>query len=200
MSGATPAPATNADVAQRQRSGFVNRWLKVRFLSSALLKKEILMTLREQVLGHQLADPNAIHGFFGEYRWLSNFHICPVVFEGRLYPSSENAFQAAKTANGNREPFVFCTPAEAKEKGKRILMSDSEIKTWDVGKAEVMRTILEDKFSRRWNRNLVEMLIDTGDKYLEETNWWYDRFWGVCAGEGDNHLGNILMSIRKLVR
>ena len=34
---------------------------------------------------------------------------------------------------------------------------------------------------------------------LEEGNTWHDTFWGVDAktGEGQNHLGKILMKIRE---
>jgi hypothetical protein len=45
---------------------------------------------------YAIHDSHLIHGFFGDYRWLSNFHSCPVYFDGLLYPSSENAYQAAK--------------------------------------------------------------------------------------------------------
>lgn len=31
---------------------------------------------------------------------------------------------------------------------------------------------------------------------IEQTNYWYDRFWGVCKGEGKNILGKMLMNIR----
>ena len=42
-------------------------------------------------------DDNYIKGFFGEYRWLSNFEPCKVFYEGFEYSSSENAYQAAKS-------------------------------------------------------------------------------------------------------
>lgn len=42
------------------------------------------------------------------------------------------------------------------------------------------------------------MLIATGDAILREGNHWGDRFWGVDArtGEGENHLGRLLMELR----
>ena len=51
---------------------------------------------KEQVDACSFYDSDNIKGFFGGYRWLSNFHVCDVMFEGDLYPSSENAYQAAK--------------------------------------------------------------------------------------------------------
>ena len=38
-----------------------------------------------------------INEFSGRYRWLSNFHTCSIVYDGVEYPSTENAYQAAKT-------------------------------------------------------------------------------------------------------
>lgn len=29
-----------------------------------------------------------------------------------------------------------------------------------------------------------------------EGNTWGDKFWGVCDGEGENHLGKLLMEVR----
>lgn len=37
----------------------------------------------------------------------------------------------------------------------------------------------------------------TGNEMLVEGNNWHDKFWGVCGGEGENHLGKMLMHIRE---
>ena len=57
-----------------------------------------------------------------------------------------------------------------------------------------MSSIVFEKFYR--NKELRKKLLETGDRYLEETNWWGDDFWGVCNGEGRNELGKILMKVR----
>jgi predicted NAD-dependent protein-ADP-ribosyltransferase YbiA (DUF1768 family) len=31
---------------------------------------------------------------------------------------------------------------------------------------------------------------------LIEENTWGDTFWGICKGQGENHLGRLLMQIR----
>lgn len=46
------------------------------------------------------------------------------------------------------------------------------------------------------NKNLAQLLIETGDATLIEGNTWGDRVWGVCDGVGENRLGKILMQIR----
>jgi len=110
------------------------------------------MELREYVVHTE----NEILGFFGPYRFLSNFHKCPVYFEGVLYPSTENAFMAAKTLDiEQRKQFVHIEPNEAKALGRKInLRSD-----WEDVKFDVMMTVCFDKFYR--NINIREKLLQT---------------------------------------
>ncbi len=133
-----------------------------------------------------------IKGFFGEWRFLCNFHKCPVEFEGVIYPSTENAYMAAKTLDlGKRKEFENIEPFDAKKLGREVeLRSD-----WEEIKFDVMYSVVLDKFNR--HVDLRDKLLSTGDKYLEETNHWNDRIWGVCNGEGENNLGKTLMSIRE---
>jgi len=60
-----------------------------------------------------------IKGFFGEYRFLSNFWFADVFYEGLVYPSVEHAFQAAKTFDiDERLDILKCAePGEAKRLG-----------------------------------------------------------------------------------
>ncbi len=140
-------------------------------------------------------DKFGIHGFFEEYRFLSNFYSAPTMFEGVLYPTSENAFQAAKSpSKGIRNTFQIMTPAEAKKRGKELDLRND----WDDIKYDIMALIVMDKFFR--NPHLKEKLLATDGRYLEETNHWGDRIWGVKYDtcEGTNWLGMILMDIRKV--
>lgn len=132
-----------------------------------------------------------VRGFFGPYRFLSNFYPGKVWFEGLQYPYSENAYQAAKTLEISlREEFVKMTPNQSK-RGGRMLEIRSD---WEDVKTEIMAAIVFDKFYR--NHDLRKQLISTGDKYLEETNHWSDHYWGVCDAVGENRLGKILMRLR----
>jgi len=133
----------------------------------------------------------SINGFFHEYRWLSNFWECPVTVGGLTYDSAEAAYQASKLPDGaNRRIFLNISAKEAKKKGRSIeIRSD-----WERCKLFFMMLVLYAKFGK--NPELREKLIATGDKHLEETNTWGDTYWGVCKGEGENHLGRLLMKIR----
>ena len=136
-------------------------------------------------------NDDVVKGFFSAYRFLSNFEVADVVYEGVKYPSSENAYQAAKSLDPEvRKQFINITPSESKKLGRKIEVRED----WEEVKYKVMCDIVLDKFMR--NPYLKEMLIETGDRYLEETNHWRDVVWGVCDGVGKNWLGRILMDVR----
>lgn len=140
-------------------------------------------------------DENNVKGFFEEFRFLSNFHLAEVYFEGILYPSTEHAYQAAKTLDIDvRKEFLTLTCGKAKSKGQKIGLRDN----WDYIKYEVMFSVVFDKFTR--HQYLREKLLATGDKYLEETNHWGDKYYGVFNGVGKNVLGKILMQIRSILK
>lgn len=128
--------------------------------------------------------------FDGEYRFLSNFWPCPIVMGDFVFPSTENAYQAAKYPKSERQQFTTCSPAMAKKLGSRI----DRPKNWDAEKLIVMRKVLERKFAPK-SYNLLQLSL-TSPHELIEGNTWGDVFWGVCDGIGENNLGKMLMDIR----
>jgi ribA/ribD-fused uncharacterized protein len=126
------------------------------------------------------------------FRFLSNFYPAKVVYEGIEYPTSEHAYQAAKTLDVYQRHNVASqpTPGAAKKFGKAVSMRPD----WDDVKVDVMEEIVYAKFTQ--NENLGDMLILTEDIELIEGNNWGDTFWGVCDGVGENHLGKTLMRVR----
>lgn len=169
-----------------------------------------------------------IYGFFGPHRFLSNYHLCSIEWEGNIYPSTENAYQASKISPGSDQPFIMdegmrrierldfvsFEPRKAKSMGRTLslrgewlqLLPQEETYRDEFGPTigtsypliyQVRDKIMYDlnviKFSNPYLKNLLML---TGDKYLEETNWWRDDYWGVWEGNGLNKLGRILMKIR----
>jgi len=66
-------------------------------------------------------DTDAILGFSGDYRWLSNFYPVDIEFESEHYPSVEHAYQAAKTLDlKQRKQFQDPTVLAAEAKKARI--------------------------------------------------------------------------------
>jgi ribA/ribD-fused uncharacterized protein len=136
-----------------------------------------------------------IRGFFGEYRLFSNFWHVQVVMDGKVYRSTEHAYQAAKTLDPKGREYIAAarSPADARRLGRAVTMRPD----WESVKEQVMRDLLIQKFSIDPYKTA---LLDTGEAYLEETNHWGDVFWGVCNGKGRNRLGIALMEIRADLR
>lgn len=143
----------------------------------------------------------AITQFRGAWAFLSNFHPAPLAWEGLTYPTSEHAFNAGKTVEPDLRRWIAAanTPKEAKRRGHQVRLRD----TWD-GKVryDVMRGVLRAKFTDVPGR--IAALLNTGDADLIEGNTWHDQHWGdcycerkACAVAGANHLGRMLMELRR---
>ena len=132
-----------------------------------------------------------INQFKNEYFFLSNFYETPVKYDGLTYSNNEAAFQAQKTMDMTvRQRFTQMDPIEARNEGKNLkLRSD-----WEEIKDKIMYDICNAKFKQ--NPELMDRLVFTGKRPLEEGNHWNDRYWGTVNGVGDNKLGEILMKIR----
>ena len=133
-------------------------------------------------------------------RWLSNYHLIDIEYEGVIYPSTEHAFQAAKTLDiEERKKILYNTDGsvtsckDARLMGRKITMRSD----WEDVKVNIMLELNKQKFR---DLILMQRLLDTGDMELIEGNWWNDVFWGVCNGVGKNMLGKILMQIREELR
>lgn len=138
-------------------------------------------------------EQNKIETFSGEFHFLSNFHPARLMFGGVAYWTAEHAYQAHKSVNDNTRMniSILQTPGEAKQYGKSVILRPD----WDEIKLEIMEAVVRAKFIQ--NPLLKEKLLATEDMKLEEGNTWGDTYWGVCNGEGKNHLGKILMDLRK---
>lgn len=145
-----------------------------------------------------------IDHFDGEHRWLSNFWPVCIEWMGREWPSLEHAYVATKCEHYEDVETI----AELKTAGKvkrfgRKMAKDGRIRgDWEGMRINTMRSLLALKFN---TPELREKLLATGDELIVEGNNWHDRFWGRCfceihAGDGDNHLGTLLMALRSKLR
>ena len=135
-----------------------------------------------------------------EYEFLSNFYPCSIEYEGLVYPTTEHAFQAAKTHDKiKRELIANCaTPGDAKRMGRKVELRGD----WEEVKDSVMLKVLRIKFK---DEKLRGKLLATGNAMLIEDTRWHDNWWGVCncekcPGVGKNMLGTLLMQVRQEIR
>lgn len=132
-----------------------------------------------------------INCFEGYYGWLSNFWPCQVFYEGHIFPSSENAYQAAKVYPEQRIPFLTCSATRSKILGRQGQIRND----WEQVKESIMLEVLQNKFAP--TTRLCDKLIMTEGHDLVEGNFWNDTYWGVCKGIGQNRLGVLLMQVRQ---
>lgn len=144
-----------------------------------------------------------IGSFSGDLEFLSNMYKIPIYFneskydnfqpDFKVYPSSENLYQALKCKYiKDRELFQNVDPHKSKRIGKTI-----EIRYgWDNVRLEAMQLAIDLKFK---NIELAEKLINLPDDKIIEFNNWGDRFFGICNGEGLDHLGKILRAKKQQI-
>lgn len=138
---------------------------------------------------------NKIDRFVGKYAFLSNFYPSPISYGGISYPTVEHAYQAQKTQDQKLRTQISMldTPGNAKRMGRVLPLRPD----WsDEFKLGIMYWLVKEKFE---DSDLEKLLLETGDAELVEGNNWNDTYWGVRSydGEGENHLGKILMRVRQ---
>lgn len=145
-----------------------------------------------------------IANFHGRWGFLSNFHPSGMNWEGIRYSTAEHAFNAGKTLDLDERLRISCvqTPGMAKKMGRRVALRPE----WETkARYDVMWSVLWFKFAPYPVR--VDALLSTGDAYLIEGNTWHDQHWGncrcgrpACIEPGANHLGRLLMEMRRILR
>ena len=136
--------------------------------------------------------PRVIREFVGPYAFLSNFAPHSTEYAGQQYRTVEHAFQAAKTRDPEEQRRIreAITPRTAKALGRSVALRED----WEDVKLGIMYRLVKRKFE---DPELAQQLRATGTAILIEGNWWGDTFWGVSGGTGENHLGKILMRVRR---
>lgn len=111
------------------------------------------------------APAGAITGFFGPYRWLSNFAPSPIDADGVTYPTAEHAYHAAKTLDPDERLGIARarTPAIAKRLGRSCALRPN----WDATSTAVMLEVLAAKFA---DPDLGAQLLQTYGRELIEYN------------------------------
>ena len=144
-----------------------------------------------------------LYAFFEEFRFLSNFHTQPIVWQGKEYQTTEAAYQADKTDNEDfKEQIRLASgPGSARKMGQAVPLK----KDWDKIKEATMREVVFLKFMS--NSELANKLLKTMPYYLIEGTTWHDNFFGICIKKdcekgcsekkGLNVLGKVLMEVRQ---
>lgn len=135
----------------------------------------------------------------GEYGYLSNLYPAEIKFEGKLFSSSEAAYQYGKPRNKEIADWIIAAPKQHLiALTAHALLSFDIVQGWSKNKIDRMRQCLRAKFSQ--HPHLKQKLLDTGNaKIIEDSKT--DSFWGCGKnGKGKNMLGVLLMEIRESIR
>lgn len=133
------------------------------------------------------------------YGVFSNLYKRSIVFEGRVYPTSEHAYQAGKARKEEVREWLMAAPSPA-----LLAMAAHGLYKWDIApdwsetKFDRMRRVLLAKFTQ--HPDLAATLLDTKGAVLIETatvDNAVNRLWGEVPGKGGkNMLGIMLMEVR----
>ena len=146
-----------------------------------------------------------------EFYVFSNFSSFAIIFDNRLFPTSEHAYHYMKFSNegdafmpepginvGIRmqmQSIILTAPSahNAFELGQNN--KQHRRKDWDDVKVSIMKQILEAKVTQ--HPYVMKKLIQSGDRELIEDSW-RDDYWGWGPNkDGQNKLGKIWMELRK---
>ena len=150
-------------------------------------------------------------GTEGENGYLSNWF--PVKFN-LVFENKEYQFENVEQAMMAGKAMLFkdiesfdkilktTNPKSVKALGRKVKNFDPKL--WDEYKKFIVKMAVRSKFT--YNKDLLEKLFKTGDKYLAEDSPW-DKVWGIGTKSlklknsrnwpGQNLLGVILMEIRE---
>lgn len=140
-------------------------------------------------------------GFYPrEFYPLDNFSSFKVEWNGYLYSSLEEAFQAASFMGSDDELVEMVKKSHSAHEAQKIAYANinKQRKDWNTKSLEVMEELLRLKIEQ--NPYVLKKLLETKDYYIVEDSP-KDSFWGWGENrDGDNHLGKLWMKIREEYR
>jgi hypothetical protein len=139
------------------------------------------------------------------YGFLSNFWRAEQGLEdtdGNLwcYRTNEHFYQSMKAKNAIMSDWIRQAPsAFMAKRASRALKPDEIVDDWETKKVEVVLLGLRAKFGSKFNQDIKDQLLATGDAILMEDSPT-DMFWGGSLPESQNMLGRLLMQVREELR
>ncbi len=141
--------------------------------------------------------PQDYIGFYEkEYYFLSNFSSFAIEWKGKLWPTSEHAYQAAKFFGVDESIVEEIFLARSAHDSKKIAKKYQEKYNpdFDTEKISIMEDICRHKLEQ--HEYIQKKLLESGECILIEDSH-KDAFWGWGENkDGRNELGKIWMKLR----
>ncbi|MGH3449999.1 MAG: NADAR family protein [Haloechinothrix sp.] len=141
------------------------------------------------------AKPMPIKFYTPEFYVFNNFSAHAIEFRGKLYPTSEHAYQTAKCTDPQGQEAIrkSRSPLQAKVLANETYKAAKD-PDWGSKKVAVLEEILRAKLAQ--HPEAQEALRKSGHEDIVEDSPT-DYFWGEGAdGSGQNMLGKLWMKIR----
>ncbi len=142
----------------------------------------------------------AIYFYPPEYYVFDNFSSFQIEYKGKVYPTSEHAFQSVQFINESPKLAEAIRTAKSAHEAQKIAEENKDRKdsNWDKIKLDVMKEILHCKVEQ--HPYVKKKLLQSGDREIIEDSW-RDDYWGWGEKEdGKNMLGKIWMIVRNEIR
>ena len=137
-------------------------------------------------------------GFYPrEFYPFDNFSSFKVEWNGYLFASVEEAYQAASFMGSDEELVEKIKKSHSADEAQRIAYAnrDKRREDWDDVKVSIMEELLRLKIEQ--NPYVKKKLLQTGDYMIVEDSP-KDDFWGWGPNRnGQNNLGKLWMKLRK---
>ncbi|MGE0010364.1 MAG: NADAR family protein [Candidatus Babeliales bacterium] len=139
------------------------------------------------------------------YYEFTNFYEQDIKIDGKVWPTSEQYYQAMKFTDNNLQEKIRQFKSDAAGSGPRKAFdfaqkNKSSVRAdWQQISLDTMRKAVREKFTQ--HKGLANLLLSTGTKTLVEAAGGNDDFYGAGADyNGKNWLGRILMEVRDELR
>lgn len=132
-----------------------------------------------------------------EYYVFDNFSSFQIEYKGKIYPTSEHAFQSVQFINSNPELAETIRNAKSAHDAQKLAEENKDRRdsNWENIKLDVMKEILHCKAKQ--HTYVMKKLLQSGDREIVEDSW-RDDYWGWGENrDGKNMLGKLWMEVRK---
>ncbi len=142
--------------------------------------------------------------FRGKYYWASNFSFSPIKYKigndekETIFSTAEHLYQALKYIDKPEVMRIISdmqSPVDAKRVSKKIPANSEYLK--EEYRLSIMKKVMELKYKIPL---FGAYLLSTKDQEIVHDVYHNDTFFGKTNGVGLNHLGTILMDIRKKLK
>ncbi len=135
-----------------------------------------------------------------EYYVFDNFSSFQVEYKGKIFPTSEHAYQSTKFVDTDPELAERIRNTKSAHEAFKLAQENEgkKPKNWEDIKLSIMKEILTCKVNQ--HEYVKKKLIQSGDREIVEDSW-RDSYWGWGENrDGENHLGRLWMEVRDEIR